>query len=122
MISTLIVDDESDVRAMVRLVVETANQGLAVSGEAADGLEALSAWRDQQPAIVVLDNKMPGMTGLEVARQILAEDPTQKIVLFSAYLDDATSTEALSLGVARCLNKTEIMKLPETLWALAPSA
>ena len=37
MITTLIVDDESDVRALVRLTVELANNGLEVSGEAADG-------------------------------------------------------------------------------------
>jgi CheY-like chemotaxis protein len=122
MISTLIVDDESDVRALVRLVVEAANEGLTVSGEAADGDEALRQWRAAPPAVIILDNRMPGLTGLEVAEQILAETPDQKIILFSAYLDPDTREAARRVGVHRCLDKTQIAKLPEELWALAPPA
>ena len=120
-ITTLIVDDESDVRALVRMVVEMANNGLTVSGEAADGPEALQQWRTEQPVVVILDHRMPGMSGLEVAEQILAEDPTQKIILFSAFLDAETTAEAKRLGVVRCLEKTEIARLPGALWALAPA-
>ena len=53
----LIVDDELDMRMLVRLVIEVANDGLSVIGEAADGIEALRVWRDfneldQLPALV----------------------------------------------------------------------
>ena len=119
-IPTLIVDDEEDVRSLVRMVVEAANEGLMVSGEAADGQEALEHWRAVRPAAVVLDQRMPGMSGLEVAEHILAEDPTQAIILFSAFLDQATREEARRLGVRVCLDKTQVSRLPEELWALAP--
>ena len=122
MISTLIVDDESDVRALVRLVVEAANHGLVVAGEAASGDEALRHWREEPDVVVILDHRMPGMSGLEVAQHMLSERPDQRIILFSAYLDPETREEATRLGVRRCLDKTQIGKLPEALFDLARPA
>jgi two-component system, chemotaxis family, chemotaxis protein CheY len=121
-ITALIVDDERDIRAMIRMVVEVANHGLSVAGEAADGDEALAMWRSDPPVVMILDNRMPGLTGLEVAEQILAEKPDQSIILFSAYLDDETVSRAERIGIHRCLDKTQIDQLPGELWALAPSA
>jgi DNA-binding NarL/FixJ family response regulator len=121
-ITALIVDDESDIRALVRMVVEAANNGLEVSGEASDGDEALQRWRADRPVVVILDNRMPGMSGLEVAERILSENPEQKIILFSAFLDEDTVEAAQRVGVRRCLDKTQIARLPGELWALAPSA
>ena len=122
MITTLIVDDENDVRSLIRLVVETADNGLAVVGEAADGDEALDRWRTDRPVVVILDNRMPGLTGIEVAERILAEKPEQRIILFSAYLDSDTVKAARRVGINRCLEKTQITRLPSELWALAPPA
>ena len=122
MITALIVDDESDIRLLVRMIVETANHGLGVSGEAADGKEALKMWRANPPVVVILDNRMPGLTGLEVAEQILAEKPDQAIILFSAYLDRETIDHASRIGVKRCLDKTRIDQLPGEMWALADTA
>ncbi|HEX8003855.1 MAG TPA: response regulator transcription factor [Mycobacteriales bacterium] len=118
----LIVDDEEDMRFLVRAVIEAANHGLSVSGEAADGAEAIERWRAERPEVVVLDHRMPDMTGLEVAERILAEHPEQSIVLFSAYLDEDTMDAARRLGVDACLAKTDYGRLPETLWRLAPPA
>jgi len=122
MITTLIVDDENDIRSLIRLVVETANHGLAVVGEAADGEEALRRWRSDSPVIIVLDNRMPGLTGIDVAKQILSEAPEQRIVLFSAHLDSDTMREARRIGIQRCLDKTQIAGLPDELLSLAPPA
>jgi CheY-like chemotaxis protein len=119
---TLIVDDEEDMRFLVRAVIEAANHGLTVAGEAADGMEAIERWREERPEVVVLDHRMPGLTGLEVAERILAEHPAQRIILFSAYLDDETSAEARRLGVELCLTKSEYGRLPEALWRLDPPA
>jgi DNA-binding NarL/FixJ family response regulator len=121
-ITGLIVDAEDDVRALIRLVIEVADEGLQVAGEAADREEALLRWQTDRPLVIVLDDQMPGMTGLEVAEVILTEDPEQKIVLFSAFLDEATVAAARRAGVRRCLDKTNIARLPEELWALSPGA
>lgn len=112
---TLIVDDEEDMRILLRATIEAANDGLVVAGEAADGEEGLARWREDRPDIVLLDNRMPRMTGIEVAERILAEAPDQTIVLFSAYLDDATRASALELGVRECLSKSDFARVPEVL-------
>jgi DNA-binding NarL/FixJ family response regulator len=116
---TLIVDDEEDMRILLRATIEAANQGLSVAAEASGGEDGLAQWREHRPDIVLLDQRMPDLTGLEVAERILAEAPDQTIVLFTAYLDDATRTTAMSLGVRECLSKSDFAKIPEVLWRCA---
>ena len=112
----LIVDDEEDMRALVRATIEVANEGLSVAAEAADGETAVSLVREQHPEIVILDQRMPGVTGLETARRILDEHPEQAIVLFSAYLDGDVVRAAQRMGVRMCLAKDNIRQLPDALW------
>jgi CheY-like chemotaxis protein len=118
MTRTLIVDDEEDMRILLRSTIEAANNGLVVTGEAANGHEALQQWRETQPDVIVLDHRMPGLSGLETAGRILAEDPDQTIVLFSAHLSPETRQEAEKLGVRHCLLKDAIFELPDVLWAM----
>src|ERR1051326_8243221 len=51
---TLIVDDEEDMRLLMRSTIEAANEGLTVAGEARNGFEAVEQWREAQPDILVL--------------------------------------------------------------------
>ena len=122
MLKTLIVDDDQDMRFLVRMVIQAANQGLQVAGEAASGSEALQAIEADKPNVVVLDYRMPGMSGLETAAEILRKDPSQTIIMFSAYMDSQAIDEAEKLGVRICLPKTDLDRLPEALWQLAPGA
>jgi CheY-like chemotaxis protein len=112
----LIVDDEEDMRALVRATIEVANEGLSVAGEAADGETAVATWRKERPQVVVLDQRMPGVSGLETAGRILEEHPGQAIVLFSSYLDPDVLAAARRLGIRVCLSKDNIRQLPEVLW------
>lgn len=116
MTTMLIVDDELDMRMLVRIVIEMANHGLSIVGEAADGTEALKVWRDLDgppvPDVVILDNRMPGLSGLDVAEQILHERPGQIIVLYSAFLDSEVRAKAAALGITRCVSKQELEQLP----------
>jgi len=118
----LIVDDEEDMRALLRSTIEIANEGLRVAGEAIDGEDAVARWRETRPQIVVLDQRMPGATGLEVAQRILAEHPEQTIILFSAYLDQEILDAAAELGIRACMSKREISRVPEALWKYAPGS
>jgi YesN/AraC family two-component response regulator len=119
MTTMLIVDDEMDMRMLVRVVIEIANDGLSIVGEAADGAEALRVWRDldgpPEPDVVILDNRMPELTGLEVAEQILAERPAQLIVLYSAFLDEEVREAAARIGIARCVSKEDLDRLPAVI-------
>jgi two-component system invasion response regulator UvrY len=118
-IPVLIVDDMDDMRALVRLVVRTANDGLVVAGEAANGSEAIDLVDTLDPAVIVLDELMPGLGGLETARRILARRPQQRIILFSAYLDDRVREAARELGITTCLSKVDYESLPDVIRAVA---
>lgn len=125
MASVLLVDDDIDVRLLIRIVLEKANAGLTIVGEAADGAEALQMWRElngpPDPDIIVLDNHMPGMTGLEVAAQILEERPTQVIVLCTSFFDRETRTRVAELGISHCLPKGDVETLPALIGTFATS-
>ena len=118
----LIVDDDDDMRFLLRVVIETANEGLAVAGEARSGTEAVAQWREHTPDVVVLDNRMPDRSGLDVAAEMLAERPEQSIILFSAFLDDETIARAEALGVRACLSKDRYEDIPAALWHYGPAA
>jgi DNA-binding NarL/FixJ family response regulator len=118
-IPVLVVDDMDDMRALVRLVLRTANEGLLVAGEAANGSEALDLVDTLDPAVIVLDELMPGLGGMETARRILARRPAQRIILFSAYLDDTVREAARDLGITACLSKVDYESLPDAIRAAA---
>ncbi|HVM53303.1 MAG TPA: response regulator transcription factor [Acidimicrobiales bacterium] len=118
----LIVDDDDDMRFLLKSIIERANEGLEVAAEASGGDEALVQWRALRPDVVVLDHRMPGTTGLQLAEQILAEHPTQSIILFSAYLDDELVARADQLGIRACISKDRYDDIPEALWRYGPAA
>lgn len=111
----VLADDTPDMLLLLDSVFETA--GYEVVAAAADGTEAVELWRDAcrrtTVDVVVLDQQMPGLTGLEVAQVILTEQPDARIVLFSAYLDDEVEASARALGVAACVNKDDVFSLPD---------
>jgi CheY-like chemotaxis protein len=116
-VTILVVDDEPDMRLLARAVLES--RGITVVAEATNGPEAVDVLRDLDPppvpTVVLLDNRMPGPTGLEVAAQLLTENPDQLIVLFSAYLTGEDERVAAELGVARCLSKKQVVELPQII-------
>lgn len=88
-----IVDDEAPARARLRSVLEDCAEALPneVIGEAASGAEALAVLARLSADVVLLDIRMPGMDGIEVARQ-LAEQPQPPAVIFvTAYDTHAVS-------------------------------
>ena len=58
---------------------------------------------------------MPEANGLEVAAELLAMDPKRSIILFSAYLEEATVKAADRLGVRECVSKDDIKRLPDAI-------
>src|SRR5688572_13788101 len=113
----LVADDEEDMRVLVRTVINRANHGLLVEAEVENGIDAVEQWRQTRPDVVLLDQRMPGLTGLEAAEQILEEHPSQTIVLFSAFLNDVIRSAAERIGIRACISKENVFSLPETLWS-----
>lgn len=70
--------------------------------------------------MVLLDYRMPGRNGIEVAADILAEDPHQHVILFSAYFSEDVVAEASRLGVRECVSKDHVKTLPEILRKYCP--
>jgi two-component system chemotaxis response regulator CheY len=118
--SVFVVDDEPEMRMLARVFLQRG--GFKVVDEAEDGPQALERFQDLNPppipSVVLLDNRMPGLTGLEVAKQMLDQQPGQVIVLFSAHLSKAIEEQARAIGIAACASKTEASRLPEIIRAL----
>lgn len=114
--TVLIVDDEMDIRLLVRTILESSDLGVEVVGEAVDGDDALTVFNTLDPPdvpdVVILDNRMPGKEGLEVAAEMLAQEPRQHIVLFSAYVTPEIEARAAALGVRACVGKNDFARLP----------
>ncbi len=91
-----VVDDEEDIRLALRVMLQ--GQGWTVE-EASSGDEALDRCREGEVDILVLDHKMPGLSGMEVARILRSEGFRRPIVLYSAYLTPEIEGEAESLGL-----------------------
>lgn len=116
-LTALIVDDAEDMRLLLRRVLERAD--IKVVGEAVDGTDALRAIAELGPSpvdtVIVLDNMMPGLSGLEVAEQVLRDDPGLRIVLFTAYLSDEVAARARALGIKASVSKSDLFDLPTLL-------
>jgi CheY-like chemotaxis protein len=92
----LVVDDTPDVRFMVAWQLKS--EGAAVE-EAVSGEQALSLCASESFDAIVLDQRMPGLTGIEVARKLRADLYPAPIVIYSAYVDETLRAEALSLEI-----------------------
>lgn len=100
---TLLVIEDDDVYRE-RLVRAFADRGLEASG-APDGESGLARARAESPELAVVDMRMPGMSGLEVVRELHAIDPTTRIVVLTAYGSIATAIDAVRLGAVHYLTK-----------------
>jgi DNA-binding NarL/FixJ family response regulator len=101
----VVVDDTEHVRTM--LVEMLTLDGFEVVGSAVDGAGAVEVVVRTEPDVVVMDLKMPGLDGLDTTRAVRARRPGQRVVLYTAYLDDHIRAEAREAGVALCLGKVE---------------
>lgn len=81
------------------------NADIQVVGEAADGHQAVRETKRLKPNVVVLDLSMPLLNGLEAARQIAKEVPSARVLILSAYTDDAYVEDAVKAGAAGYLVK-----------------
>jgi len=98
----LVVDDEKFFREAIRDVLDRAELGCVV---AADGAEALEAAGDESLGVVILDIRLPDMSGLEVFRQLREIRPDLRVIILSAHTDQETVLEALRLGAFDYLAK-----------------
>lgn len=104
MIRILLVDDHTVVRKGLRLLLES-NEGFVVVADAADGREAVALAERHTPDVVVMDASMPGLNGIEAARQITAKLPHTAVVFLSMHSDEGYVLKALKAGARAYLLK-----------------
>jgi two-component system response regulator RegA len=100
--SILVVDDDETFRR--RLARAMGDRGYDVR-TAGDYDAAMRSAHEDSPQLAVVDLKMPGRSGLELVRDLLAVDPTTRVVVLTGYGSMATAVDAMRLGAKHCLPK-----------------
>jgi len=95
----LIADDHGIVRSGLRLLLEQ-QQGIEVIAEADNGSDARDIALRERPDLAILDVKMPGLSGLEVTREIREHAPEVSILILSMHDEDRYLFEALKAGAS----------------------
>lgn len=97
----LVVDDERGVRESMRILLK----GKYELALASSGTEAIQLIPEFQPSVVLLDLRMPDMSGIEVLQEIKARDTHVEVILVTAYATVDTARKALRLGAFDYLTK-----------------
>ena len=102
MIRVVIAEDEAIIRLDLKEILEA--EGYAVIGETSRGDEAIDLVRMLEPDLVVLDIKMPGMNGIDVAK-VISDEGLAAVILLTAFSQQDLIQEASNAGVLAYLVK-----------------
>ncbi|UCD85070.1 MAG: response regulator [Deltaproteobacteria bacterium] len=102
-IKVLIVDDAAFMRNMIKDILE--EDGYEVAGEAANGEEAISKYKELMPDIVTMDIVMPMKSGIEAVQEIVSFNKDAKIVICSALGQESLVEEAIEAGAKDFITK-----------------
>jgi DNA-binding NarL/FixJ family response regulator len=118
MTTILLADDHPIVRRGVRDVLARL-PGASLVGESADGLETIRLAEKLRPDILLLDLRMPGLNGWEVAREVQRRALPTRIIILSMYANDAYVVKALRAGAqAYVLKESAVEELVEAIQAV----
>jgi two-component system response regulator AtoC len=98
----LLVDDEPDILEILKDNLESADFRIMT---AQDGLAALDVFEEHHPDLVVLDIKMPGLSGIEVLKRIRTKHPNQLVVMITAFGTVEQAVEAMKAGAYDFITK-----------------
>src|SRR5262249_28125748 len=93
----LLVDDHALLRTGVANIINQ-EPDLHVVAEAGNGLEAIEAYEQHHPDVMLLDLRMPVLEGVEVVRRIRERDPKARVIVLTTYYADDEITRALKEG------------------------
>jgi DNA-binding NarL/FixJ family response regulator len=103
----LVVDDNAVMRRTLRSLLERQNDW-RVCDEACDGSEAVAKFDEKKFDVVVLDFQMPGMNGLEAAKQITSLSPSTPILMVTLHHSPQLAEEARKVGIRGLCPKADI--------------
>jgi len=102
-IRILVCDDEENIRESIKLILEKEPYALTF---ACNGQEAIEKLKSLKPDIVILDIKMPKLSGLDTINEIKSISPDTKIIMISGYEQPEVVKEALRRGACDYLSKS----------------
>jgi DNA-binding NarL/FixJ family response regulator len=108
-IRILVVDDHAALREGVASMVAR-EPDIVIAGEAADGEEAIAAFRSLRPDVMLLDLQMPVRGGIEVIEAVRREFAGARIIVLTTYEGDAQAMRALKAGASGYLLKSSLRK------------
>lgn len=100
-----IADDEQDVREGLRYILDWSELGFYICGEGKNGADTLEQILISRPDVVLMDIRMPKLSGLEVIKQAKEAGFQGKFIILSGYSDFAYAQEAIKYGVSSYLTK-----------------
>ena len=106
--TVLIVDDNAGVRRLLRRAILEAASAV---WECSDGAEALAAYADRRPDVVLMDIRMPRMDGLAATRQIRRFNPSARVVMVTDYDDEDLRNAASEAGACAYALKQNLTEL-----------
>lgn len=116
----LIVDDAMFMRAMIRDILVNSGR-FEVTGEAANGEEAVQQFLALKPDLVTMDIVMPQMDGIEATREILKSAPKAKVVMCSALGQEALVIESIAAGakdfIVKPFSAEKVLKVLDAVMA-----
>jgi signal transduction histidine kinase/FixJ family two-component response regulator len=98
----LLVDDEEGIRKVLGISLEDLGYQVA---SASDGIQALKLYREHQPPIVITDIKMPAMDGIDLLKNIKAENPDTEVIMLTGHGDMDLAIECLKLEATDFITK-----------------
>lgn len=115
--TVLVVDDELFFREVLKKILS--GDGYVIAAEACDGADAVRKFRETSPSLVLMDIYMPVLNGIEATREIMAVDPSAKIVICSGTGYDDDINAALKAGAKGVIYKPffdeEVLEMSRTV-------
>jgi two-component system response regulator AtoC len=98
----LVIDDEAPIRESLEMFLQEKGLSSKSAGSGGEGLAAFLAFR---PQVIILDIRLPDISGLEVLKRIVEHEPDAKVIIITAYHDMETTIEAMRNGAYDYIHK-----------------
>ncbi|MEE3351452.1 MAG: response regulator transcription factor [Saccharofermentanaceae bacterium] len=113
----MIVDDDPLVQESLKIILEK-DGDIEVVSLCGSGREAVSAFAEAKPDLVLSDIRMEDMDGLQATSEILKIDPDAKVILLTTFLDDEYINQALKVGAKGYILKQDCASLSDAVRAV----